>query len=101
MRCSKLSSDDEIDRQLKRLRKKYRSIALKCHPDKTKDRKCHDKFQDADAKWNRVSRAFGVLGKVDDSGCYALRAEYDLEGERRRNAMEAVRFCVNLFCFIR
>ena len=29
MRCSKSSSDDEIDRQLKRLRKIYRSIALK------------------------------------------------------------------------
>ena len=68
MGCSKSSSDDEIDCQLKRLRKKYRSIALKCHPDKTKNQKRHDKFRRADVRWNRVSRAFGVLGKVDDSG---------------------------------
>ena len=38
-----------------------------------------------------MSRAFGVLAKVDDSGCYALRDEYDLDGERHRNVMEAVR----------
>ena len=91
MGCSKLSSDDRIDRQLKRLRKKYRSIALKCHPDKTKDSKRHNKFRRADAKWNRVSRAFGALSKVEDSGCYALRVEYDLDREHRRNVMEAVR----------
>jgi len=89
--CSNSSSDDEIDCQLKRLRKKYRSIALKCHPDKTKDSKRHNKFRRADAKWNRVSHAFDVLGKVDDNGCYALRVDYDLDGERRRNVMEAVR----------
>jgi len=91
MGCSKSSSDGEIYCQLKRLRKKYRSIALKCHPDKTQNQQHHDKFWCADVKWNRVTRAFGVLGKVDDSGCYALRVEYDLDGERRRNVMEAVR----------
>ena len=90
MGCSKSSSDDEIDCQLKRLCKKYRSIALKYHPDKMKNQKRHDKFRHADVKWNRVSRAFGVLVKVDHSGCYALCVEYDLDGERCRNVMEAV-----------
>ena len=37
-----------------------------------------------------MSCAFDVLGKIDDSGCYALRVEYDLDGERRRNIMEEV-----------
>ena len=97
MVCSKSSSDGEIYCQLKRLRKKYRSIALKCHPDKTQNEKRHDKFRCAELKWNRVSRAFDVLGKVDDSGCYALRVGYDLDGERRRNVMEAVRCCWKIF----
>ena len=91
MGCYKESSDIEIARRHKSLRKKYRSVALKCHPDKTKDVRLHDKFRHADSKWKRVSCAFDVLGKIDDSGCYALRVEYDLDGERRRNVMEEVR----------
>jgi hypothetical protein len=90
MGCYKESSDSEIARHHKRLRKKYQSLALKCHPDKTKDVRLHNKFLRADAKWKRVSCAFGVLGKVDDSGCYVLRVDYDLDGERRREVMEEV-----------
>ena len=50
----------------------------------------HDTFWRFDAKWKRVARAFGVLGKIDDSNCYAIRVEYDLDGERCRNVMEEV-----------
>ena len=49
-----------------------------------------------------MSCAFGLLGKVDDIGCYALRVEYDLNGEHRRNAMEEVRSLLKkAFCLIR
>ena len=94
MGCSKSSSDDEIGRQHKRMRKKFRMIALKCHPDKTKDTKRHARFLRADAIWSCVQRAMSVLGEVDESGCYALRVKYDRAGEMRRNMMEEVRNCV-------
>jgi len=100
LRCSKVTSDDDIDREFKRQRKKYRIIALKCHPDKTADVNRHEKFQRADMRWNRVQRSFGVLGAADDSGCYALRVSYDREGERRRDVMEVVRAISFYFCYI-
>ena len=74
MGYSKSSSDDKIDCQHKQLRKKFQSIALKCHPDKTKDTKRHARFLRAEAIWSCVHRARSVLGKVDESGCYALRS---------------------------
>ena len=39
-----------------------------------------------------MSCAFGVLGKIDDSGCYALRVDYELDinRERRRKVIEEV-----------
>ena len=76
-------SDDNIECEYKRQRKKYRNIALKCHPDKTQDRNRHEKFRHADTKWNRVQHAWYVLGAVGDSGCYASRVAYDRKGERR------------------
>ena len=66
--------EDEIDCQHKQLQKKFQSIALKCHPDKTKDTKRHARFLRAEAIWSCVHRARSVLGKVDESGCYALRS---------------------------
>ena len=80
--CTKISSDDNIACEYKRQRKKYRGIALKCHPDKTQDRNRHEKFRRTDTKWNCVQRAWCVLGAVDDSGCFASCVAYDREGEQ-------------------
>ena len=88
MGCYNESSDSEIARHYKRLRKKYCSLSLKCHPSKTKDIRLHDKLLCAGTKWKCVSGAFSVLDTVDNSNCYALRVSYDLDRERCRKVTE-------------
>ena len=62
--CTKTSSDDEINKQYQRLRKKFHAKSLQYHPDKninkSKEEQAiaksnHWKYQD---QWDKQTRAF-------------------------------------------
>ena len=62
---------------------------VRCHPDKSRNPRDHDKYNRAHAKWNRVKRAKKVLALPDEDGCFAARVAYDKRGEELRGLMEA------------
>ena len=97
--CSKMSSDHKIAQEYAVIRKTFRAMAMKCHPDRTKDKRRHAKFSRRSPAWNTAEQAFKVLGTADDCGCFASRVRYDLDGERRRKDMEQVRLLGILICF--
>ena len=87
---SETSSDEDICREFKRLRKFFHRVAKKCHPDKMKDAELIAKYERHFSKFGRVEKAFTVLGEANESGCFALRVEYDKDGEWLRDKMKEV-----------
>ena len=87
--CSKTTSDSDVARAIKRENKELTGIMVRCHPDKSRNPRDHDKYNRAHAKWNRVKRAKKVLAVPDEDGCFAARVAYDKRGEELRGLMEA------------
>ena len=79
--CSKTSSDDKIDRAIKRLNKKLYRIITTSHPDKTTDTNKHKKYDQAYVKWKRAKRAKNVLATPDDNGCFLGQFNYNKRRE--------------------
>ena len=97
--CSKMSSDHQLAQDYALIRRAFRGMAMKCHPDRTTDKRLHAKFSWENMQWNHADRAYKILGAADDSGCFSSRVKYDLDGERRRKEMAEVCIVWDMFSF--
>ena len=58
---------------VKREKNKFVSIGRKYHPDKTNDENLHEKFKNAQYKYQMSQRAHNFLGIADCNGTYYKR----------------------------
>ena len=99
LRCSTMSSDYKTAQEYAVICKSFRAMAMKCHLDRTKDKRRHAKFARRSMEWNHAEQAFRALVTDDDCGCFTSRVKYDLDGERRRKDIEQVRLLGIMICF--
>ena len=50
-------------------------------------------------QWNHTYRAYNILDAADESGCFASRVKYDLDGERGRKEIAEVRIVCDIVSF--
>ena len=83
--CRKTSSDQCIQAANIRERHAFHEIARSTHhPDKSNKAEDHEKYYVARTKWEKVIEAYAIVGSADNEGDFALRVDYDLDGEKLR-----------------
>jgi curved DNA-binding protein CbpA len=95
--CNKASSDEDIGRGFKRIKKALQGKMLKYHPDKSSDPNDKPKYDAAKAKYDKLRRAHKELGTPGDDGTFPGRVAYDKRGEELREKMVAVSIPYHFF----
>ena len=81
--ADRTTSDIELKDKFEKVKKQYKSDALKFHPDKNPDVD-ETLFLGIQQAWEKVKQAYDVLGSVDNEGKHTMRYQYDLDCDNMR-----------------